>query len=428
MTKCFDLLPDSTLPVASSGSMLPGLTSGGSILPGLTSSGSFLPGLTSSACLTLSPSPIESQSFAFRFRDLCHSPRQFLAFRPHNSQSRTSIPHPHSAFTLVELLVVISIIGVLVGLLLPAVQSAREAARKMTCQSNLKQIGLAALNFESTHRHLPGGGWGYQWQGFSDIGGELGQPGAWTYSLLPFLEQTNLYTMVSYQTSPAARDAALRVRLATPVPVYNCPSRRGGERFSVNPKCATCGSPVGIVGNSVTEVARSDYAVNAGDGAPDMSQLISWPLDFPGPDDLSAARQMHRADAWPRTPTDWTGISWLRSAVRLSEVTDGLSHTIMFGEKYMNSAAYQTGKDWGDNETLLGGFNNDNHRSTHPHWPYQRDQNGKLSIGSFGSAHWSGGSFVLGDGSVQLISYAVDTTLFRHLGNRRDGHNVEVPQ
>ncbi|MFN7841846.1 MAG: DUF1559 domain-containing protein, partial [Pirellula sp.] len=96
--------------------------------------------------------------------------------------------------TLVELLVVIAIIGVLVGLLLPAVQAAREAARRLQCQNHLKQIGLAFINHESAYRRYPSGGWGYQWQGYSDIAsGSLGQPGSWTYSILPFLEQEPLY-------------------------------------------------------------------------------------------------------------------------------------------------------------------------------------------------------------------------------------------
>jgi len=94
-------------------------------------------------------------------------------------------------FTLVELLIVIAIIGVLVGLVLSAVQAAREAALRMTCKNNLKQLSLATLNFESAQYRFPAGGWGYQWPGFSDIGGRNGQPGSWNYSILPFMERLN---------------------------------------------------------------------------------------------------------------------------------------------------------------------------------------------------------------------------------------------
>lgn len=189
-------------------------------------------------------------------------------------------------FTLVELLVVLSIIGLLIGLLLPAVQSAREAARRMQCQSHVKQLGLAALNFESAHRRFPSGGWGYQWQGFADVNSLAGQPGSWTFSLLPYLEQAALYQLGSYRT----------------------------------------------------------------------------------------------------------------------------------------------GTDWGDNEPLYGGFNNDNHRSTHPHWPLMQDQGGIMSIGSFGSAHSSGANFVVADGSVHSIAFTIDAEVYRYLGNRRDGRAVGVPQ
>src|SRR5262245_9385622 len=99
-----------------------------------------------------------------------------------------------AAFTLVELLVVISVIAVLVGLLLPAVQQAREAARRMQCSNNLKQIGLGALNHESTHQYLPSGGWGHRWVGDADSGFGRSQPGGWVYSLLPYVEQSALHS------------------------------------------------------------------------------------------------------------------------------------------------------------------------------------------------------------------------------------------
>ncbi len=99
------------------------------------------------------------------------------------------------AFTLIELLVSIAIIGILVGLLLPAVQAAREAARRMVCQNHLKQIGLGFHMHHSSIGWFPTGGWGWDWTGDADRGFDERQPGGWTYNLLPFIEQNDLHDL-----------------------------------------------------------------------------------------------------------------------------------------------------------------------------------------------------------------------------------------
>ena len=99
------------------------------------------------------------------------------------------------AFTLVELLVVVTIIGILIALLLPAVQAAREAARMAQCLNHLKQLGLGCLNHESTNKRLPTGGWVWFWHGDPDRGFDRRQPGAWIYNILPFIEQQPLRDM-----------------------------------------------------------------------------------------------------------------------------------------------------------------------------------------------------------------------------------------
>ena len=104
---------------------------------------------------------------------------------------RTSARRLARAFTLVELLVVIAIIGILVVLLLPAIQAAREAARRSECQNHLKQIGIACQLHVDAFGHLPTGGWGDWWVGCPDMGHAERQPGGWPYQLLSFIEETN---------------------------------------------------------------------------------------------------------------------------------------------------------------------------------------------------------------------------------------------
>src|SRR3954453_2916900 len=97
--------------------------------------------------------------------------------------------HRVLGFTLVELLVVIAIIGILVALLLPAIQAAREAARRTQCKNHLKQIAVACLNYESSQKAFPAGGWGFRWMGDPDRGMGRGQPGGWIFQVCSYLEE-----------------------------------------------------------------------------------------------------------------------------------------------------------------------------------------------------------------------------------------------
>ena len=142
---------------------------------------------------------------------------------------RTEFPS-NLGFTLVELLVVIAIIGTLVALLLPAVQNAREAARRMQCQHHLRQMGLAAISHQTAHGYYPSNGWGFRWMGDPDRGAGSTQPGGWTYQILPFLEEGSMHRFGSGLAEPEKR-VQLALQKAHVVPLFHCPSRRPAQGY-----------------------------------------------------------------------------------------------------------------------------------------------------------------------------------------------------
>jgi prepilin-type N-terminal cleavage/methylation domain-containing protein/prepilin-type processing-associated H-X9-DG protein len=308
------------------------------------------------------------------------------------------------AFTLVELLVVIAIIGILVALLLPAVQAAREAARATQCKNNLKQLGMGSLQHVDLWGRYPTGGWGWSWVGDPDQGTGQNQPGGWVYNLLPFTEQQPLHDMGIGQPS-AQKMTAATTMISTPVAMLNCPSRRPAVGFQqvYQPYNA----------NSTPLQARSDYAANAGDAGNDEF--------FPGPGSISQGVDPTYG-GWHDT-SGYTGICFERSMIRVDHVTDGTSHTYLYGEKYLNPDSYYNGADAADNENAFVGMDNDLFRVSTAS-PMQ-DTPGIGDTLVYGSTHPGGVHFVFCDGSVHLIAYSIDLGIHAHLGNRRDGIAID---
>jgi prepilin-type N-terminal cleavage/methylation domain-containing protein len=347
-------------------------------------------------------------------------------------------------FTLVELLVVTAIIGVLVALLLPAIQTAREAARRAQCMNNLKQISLAALNHLDAQGHFPSGGWGWYWVGDPDRGFGKDQPGGWIFNLLPYCEENSGLHDLAADGQPNRLTRVQRVGAAqvvqSPLNIVNCPSRRQTKTFPLVP------NEWGELGffNSITPdtAGRSDYAANSG------HVYCEWPYPVlgRGPKDYDDADVWSSNQIWgseqPRLLVatsaqihTMTGISYERSTVGVSRVLDGLSKTYLAGERYVPAAQYETGQDLGDNETWCTGFNNDNYRKTgrlkdgeiHESAPMPDWESGfEEPTGRFGAAHASGWNAAFCDGSVRGMSYGIDWRVHRDLGNRMDGGAVDL--
>lgn len=335
-------------------------------------------------------------------------------------------------FTLVELLVVIAIIGMLVGLLLPAVQQAREAARQMQCNNHLRQMALAALNHESTSRKFPSGGWHWRMTGDADKGLGVNQPGPWSYSILPFLEQNALYQLSANGNpdDPTDGKEGARTVLLTPLSIFHCPSRRAPKIYPLDDGYTQSGDKV-FNANSVMETSRGDYASNHGSRST-LCQTFSYE-----PSTYAAAKTMDAKQTWHKNG-DVTylenGIIYRHSEVAIGEIRDGTSNTYLIGEKYMPADKYEEGKYLGDNEGLMWGADNDNQRSCYceiqndvvksePCKPTQ-DRPGHTADTNFGSAHAGSFGMAMCDGSVQRISYSIDSLAHHYQGNRADGKVV----
>lgn len=305
------------------------------------------------------------------------------------------------AFTLVELLVVVSLVAMFLSLMLPAVQAAREAARMNTCANNLRQIGFALLNHESALKRFPSGGWGFQWYGDPDRGSDLPQPGGWSFSVLPYLERRDLQTYGGAQTGQAKLQAIAQMN-QTPLSLFYCPSRRALGTYAFDPQWPPRNAA------AMSAVGKLDYAINGGDY---QFQSGGGPDSYTQGDDPNYQ--------WPDT-SKGTGVCYFHTAVTLSEIYDGTSLTYLLGEKSVAPGSL----DLGDDQGQFVGYDLDNTRWTRSGWLPVAD-GVQPNHNCFGSAHPTGCQFVFCDGSVHLIGYGINAEVHRRLGNRKDGMIIE---
>jgi prepilin-type N-terminal cleavage/methylation domain-containing protein/prepilin-type processing-associated H-X9-DG protein len=354
----------------------------------------------------------------------------------------------HRAFTLVELLVVIGIIGVLIALLLPAIQSARESARRAQCSNNLKQLSLGCHLYLEQYGFYPSGGWGPTFLGDPDCGCGRTQPGGWAYGILPFVEAQAIYDMGStrgldlpYGPMLSVKKRGHRDRLETPVAGFNCPTRRPNQMFALGCCVGNAFTPKGQV--------RTCYAANAGDLLSPVPGVVPCTPKDGGP----AIPVGPNGECWQKDPAtgatpgqsfdwarrlacmDFTGVSYQGSQIGPGEILDGTSKTYLLGEKNIDPDQYIAGFDWGDDWSMFTGMQDDTYRvtyhnldanlgvvrSTTPVQDTPGTMNSQRHTTSFGSAHATGCNMSYCDGSVQFIGYDVDPEIHRRRGNRKDG-------
>ena len=321
-------------------------------------------------------------------------------------------PLAAKAFTLVELLVVITIIGILIALLLPAVQAAREAARRMQCLNNLKQLGLAALNYEQANGTFPiGSAHDYPISDPTAVSPAEGRTGkGWILSMLPQFEQQALFdvfannrgfvgTMGSGASALGVGGAPggiqrsqCRAAMKTVISALCCPSDPGNKTSTEQFQWE------GI------EVAMTNYKGVIGD------PHLGWGQSaFPGSTDCHATRNC---------PGMFWRFTYL-NPVCISQITDGTSNTLMVGEDVMldnyHSAAFYANGDWASCNIPINYFPDP---ATPLEW---------YNVMSFRSFHAGGSQFCYADGSSHFISQTISQTTYRDLSTKAGGEVVDVP-
>lgn len=292
-------------------------------------------------------------------------------------------------FTLIELLVVIAIIAILVSLLLPAVQAAREAARRTQCKNNLKQIGLALHNYHDVHRTFPSG-----WIAVEDFRANAhdGLNGAaWGTMILPMLEQGPLYSLFDPNFAITAPENVLFS--SSVLPAFQCPSDPKPETWEINEE----GDPSNILATLPTANYVGVFGTEELDGCENAAGVAP----------VSSAGQCQG-----------DGIFYHNSSVRLRDVTDGTTNTFMVGERKTDAARgwFSTwpGMVAEGEEAFQRVLGSSDHPPNDP----------AAHFDDFSSAHTGGAQFCLGDGSVRFVSENIDEGVYHGLATIQGGEVI----
>ncbi|MGB0655590.1 MAG: DUF1559 domain-containing protein [Pirellulales bacterium] len=308
-----------------------------------------------------------------------------------------SVRYRYRGFTLIELLVVIAIIGVLVGLLLPAVQQAREAARRMTCVNNLKQTGLAMHSYYDSNRQLPSGYISPGTSAADPSASETAKGYAWGFVLLPYMEQSSLFDSID-QTGEAVGTSNEAKAAEANLGGYRCPTDTAPVSFSVNNGSGTVDLPTS---NYVAVLGWNNVTTEAGQG---------------------------------------NGVFFRNSDIQFRDIRDGLSTTICVGERkhihdFFDQGPYPANSTW---YAAVPGVLRDAGMTM---MPMMKEGPGSLVLGHvgqsgmmsgktpnhtnhivhFSSSHFGGVAFLLCDGSTHIIRDNIDYQLFKAIGTRAGG-------
>jgi prepilin-type N-terminal cleavage/methylation domain-containing protein len=314
-----------------------------------------------------------------------------------------------AAFTIVELLVVIAIIGVLVSILLPAVNATRDAARRTENSNNLKNIALAALSFEEAKKTYPP--LVKFPTGVTPSNQNLSRATSWAFEILPHMEQQVIYDR--FNTTAACSDPSNQVAMASPVPTYANPRRRDARAISPFLSAPTM---FGML---------LDYSANGGV----IVDQNSMPVPLPNDPNAATLENPYQRKFDAR----FSGPFHFNLAVPQAAIRDGQGNTIAFGDRWIGPPVPKSGVPWNDLAgfageslpTLIRYANPDNMSAAGLPFPTGTDD---PSIFKFGSVRGSEACFAFLDGRVTWIPYDIDPFVYRNLSSINDGNPIgELP-